>query len=150
MDYLLRKDPILYKTKTNVAEAVGFPRTNFSAALKGEEKYLTDNIVNKLVSAFPELNKAWLLTGEGEMLKEEKKYIEEVSPIPYDNYMEVEYADLSTVAGRLGGYNPATLPEMKRRLSQKNLIEETTLSFVWMATLWMTAQVSQSLMGQKY
>ena len=119
MDYLLRKNPILYKTKTNVAEAVGFPRTNFSAALKGEEKYLTDNIVNKFVSAFPELSKEWLLTGEGEMLKEEKKYIEEVSPIPYDNYMEVEYADLSTVAGRLGGYNPATLPEMKRRLIPK-------------------------------
>ena len=27
---------------------------------------------------------------------------------------------------------------------------ETTLSFVWMATLWMTAQVSQFLMEQKY
>ena len=53
------------------------------------------------------------------LLKEEKKYVEEVSPIPYDNYMEVEYADLSTVAGRLGGYNPATLPEMKRRLIPK-------------------------------
>lgn len=68
MDYLLRKNPVLYKTKTNVAEAIGFPRTNFSAALKGEEKYLTDNIVNKFVSKFPELNKEWLLTGEGNML----------------------------------------------------------------------------------
>lgn len=74
---------------------------------------------NKIAPAFPEINKYWLLYGEGEMLKEEKKYIEEVSPIPYDNYMEVEYADLSTVAGRLGGYNPATLPEMKRRLIPK-------------------------------
>lgn len=80
MDYLLRKNPVLYKTKTNVAEAIGFPRTNFSAALKGEEKYLTDNIVNKFVSKFPELNKEWLLTGEGEMLKDEGEKVSILKP----------------------------------------------------------------------
>lgn len=26
-------------------------------------------MVNKIISAFPELNKSWLLTGEGEMLR---------------------------------------------------------------------------------
>ena len=120
MDYLLRKDPILYKTKTNVAEAVGFPRTNFSAALKGEEKYLTDNIVNKFVLAFPELSKDWLLTGEGEMLKGDGvgKRMKEpsVQPVPEENYMMVEYEDLSVKAGLLGGSDINILPEKKTRL----------------------------------
>ena len=80
---------------------------------------LTEDRRKVIVEKFPTLNLYWLLTGEGSMLKDEKKYVEEVSPIPYDNYMEVEYADLSTVAGRLGGYNTATLPEMKRRLIPK-------------------------------
>ena len=80
---------------------------------------LTEDRRKVIVEKFPTLNLYWLLTGGGSMLKEEKKYVEEVSPIPYDNYMEVEYADLSTVAGRLGGYNTATLPEMKRRLIPK-------------------------------
>lgn len=42
-----------------------------------------------------------------------------VKPVPYDNYMIVEYADLSTSAGRLGGENPSVLPEMKKRLIPK-------------------------------
>ena len=67
---------------------------------------LTEDRRKVIVEKFPTLNLYWLLTGEGEMLKDEKKYV-------------VEYADLSTVAGRLGGYNPATLPEMKRRLIPK-------------------------------
>jgi transcriptional regulator with XRE-family HTH domain len=40
----------------------------------------------------------------------------EVTPVPYDNYMYVEYADLSTSAGVLGVDNPAKLPTMKKRL----------------------------------
>lgn len=43
----------------------------------------------------------------------------EVTPVPYDNYMVVEYADLSTAAGKLGVENPAILPEMKKRLVPK-------------------------------
>lgn len=44
----------------------------------------------------------------------------EVKAIPFDNYMVVEYADLSTAAGKLGiGENPAVLPDMKKRLVPK-------------------------------
>lgn len=115
------KDRLLEFIKHNNMSVREFERyCGFSNGVVGA---LKDNLAKGrrkvIVEKFPTLNLYWLLTGEGEMLKEEKKYIEEVSPIPYDNYMEVEYADLSTVAGRLGGYNPATLPEMKRRLIPK-------------------------------
>lgn len=68
---------------------------------------------------FPELNKVWILTGEGEMIKRSESYKLEVNAVPYDDYMVVEYADLSTAAGMLGVENPAVLPEMKRRLVPK-------------------------------
>ena len=96
----------------------GIKQSQISHLKSGRNK-ASDELINSLLDYFPDINRVWLLTGEGSMLKEEKKYVEEVSPIPYENYMEVEYADLSTVAGRLGGYNTATLPEMKRRLIPK-------------------------------
>lgn len=72
---------------------------------------------------FPELNKVWLLLGKGEMLKSSEESPikgDEVKAVPYDNYMMVEYADLGTSAGTLGGGdNPAYLPETKRRLVPK-------------------------------
>ncbi len=78
MKHLLIKDPIAYKTKQQVAEKINFGRTNLSSALNGTKKYLTDGLVDKFVTAFPELNRDWLLTGTGEMLiNEEEKQIKE-------------------------------------------------------------------------
>ena len=57
-----------YSNQTLIAEKIDFGRTNLSAALNGEEKYLTDGLISKVTSAFPEINKDWLLTGNGEML----------------------------------------------------------------------------------
>lgn len=51
-----------------IAEKIDFGRTNLSAALNGEEKYLTEGLIEKVITAFPEINKDWLLTGNGEML----------------------------------------------------------------------------------
>ena len=57
-----------YSNQTLIAEKIEFGRTNLSAALNGEEKYLTEGLISKVTSAFPEINKDWLLTGNGEML----------------------------------------------------------------------------------
>ncbi len=73
--------------------------------------------------AFPELNKMWVLHNQGSMLneqlKEEKPFKEEVCSVPFEDYMVVEYADLSTVAGLLGGSLPENLPETKKKLLPK-------------------------------
>lgn len=41
---------------------------------------------------------------------------EEITPLPYDDYMMVEYVDLSASAGMLGGSNVDLLPDTKKRL----------------------------------
>lgn len=59
-----------------------------------------------------------MLTGEGSMLKEKKPkpFVSEVTPVPEDNYMMVEYADLRATAGYLGNGDVSVLPETQRRL----------------------------------
>lgn len=37
----------------------------------GKTKGISPRMANKIISAFPEVDKAWLLSGEGNMLKEE-------------------------------------------------------------------------------
>lgn len=56
-----------------------------------------------------------------EILKVDYNYLskdakEEITPRPYDDYMMVEYVDLSASAGMLGGSNVDLLPDTKKRL----------------------------------
>ncbi|SBV91685.1 helix-turn-helix transcriptional regulator [uncultured Dysgonomonas sp.] len=73
-------------------------------------------ILNKIINKHPDLNTTWLLTGEGSMLKSDRS---NVTPVPSDNYMMVEYADLRASAGRLGGSDILQLPETHTRLVPK-------------------------------
>ena len=66
-----------YKTQTAIAEKIEFSRNNLSSATKGEDKYLTEGLADKIAAAFPEISKDWLLTGNGSMLVPQ---IEEVVP----------------------------------------------------------------------
>lgn len=95
-------------------------QSEFANAIDVSQGYV--NAIRKSIShdklllikeKFPDLNQQWLLHEIGDMLNKE------VSAVPYDNYMVVEYADLSTSAGKLGVDNPAILPKMKKRLVPK-------------------------------
>lgn len=68
LGYLLRKNPKAYKTATKVATAAKIPQSNLSAALNGNERYLTEGIVKKFTDAFPEISYDWLKNGKGEMI----------------------------------------------------------------------------------
>lgn len=67
--------------------------------------------LQSIIGIFPELNPEWLLTGEGEMLKELEtpKYREakEVDP----NYMEVPLIGIKAQAGYLNEYNDTAFIE---------------------------------------
>lgn len=56
-------------TKQGFAEALNYGRTSMSAALNGNEGYLTDSLFKSICAAFPDtFNLNYLLTGEGELL----------------------------------------------------------------------------------
>ena len=63
------------------AEKISEQRSNFSAALNGNEKYLTKGLLMKVIKAFPDINPIWLLTGHETMIKGEKAPNEQISTL---------------------------------------------------------------------
>jgi hypothetical protein len=61
-------------TKTGFAEALHYGRTSLSAAINGDESYLTDKLFKNICEAYPgvfDLN--YLLTGDGQLLTIEEE-----------------------------------------------------------------------------
>lgn len=50
------------------AKSIGIVPTQVYDLLSGKIKKISDSIADKIIAAYPEYNKFWLLTGEGEML----------------------------------------------------------------------------------
>lgn len=60
-------------TKTGFAEAIRYGRTSMSAAMNGDEKYLTDSLFKNICAAFPGVfNIDYLLNGHGDLLTQEE------------------------------------------------------------------------------
>ena len=56
-------------TKTGFAEALHYGRTSMSAAMNGDESYLTDNLFKNICEAYPGVfNIDYLLNGTGQLL----------------------------------------------------------------------------------
>ena len=56
-------------TKTGFAKALHYGRTSLSAAMNGDESYLTDNLFKNICEAYPKtFNLDYLLTGKGSLL----------------------------------------------------------------------------------
>jgi len=53
------------------ADAALIPRPTLSQILSGRNKKISNEVLEKLHDAFPSLNVAWLLFGEGKMLRDE-------------------------------------------------------------------------------
>ena len=61
-------------TKTGFAEALHYGRTSLSAAMNGDESYLTDNLFKNICEAYPHtFNLDYLLNGEGSLLTIEEE-----------------------------------------------------------------------------
>lgn len=60
----------LINDQKDLADKMGYSRTSISKALNGYEDYLTESFVMKLQQTFSNVfSKEWLLTGDGNMLK---------------------------------------------------------------------------------
>ena len=77
MSTIKQLNNILVYTKLNpksFSEKIGLARPQAIYDIqKGKTKNFSHAMINKILSAFPEFNKSWLLTGEGEMLIEKEK-----------------------------------------------------------------------------
>lgn len=120
--FALLKSRGLVHTQRDLGKAVNRAEASISKIMKGDESYYTPSFISDLNSAFGGIfNEEYLLGGGGTLLKEQLEdaqshIVNEVSPVPEENYIMVEYADLRVSAGLLGGGDVAQLPETHRRL----------------------------------
>lgn len=77
------------RTQKDLADQLGATPPHISSAMKGEPRYLTDNLLMRLQSKFPIFNLQWLLDETGEMCnsKEIKNGVDES---PNNNYIDAE------------------------------------------------------------
>lgn len=115
-------------------EETGIKQVQVSHIKSGRNKPSHD-VIEKLLIKFPNVNYQWLTNGIGEMLDntnpkesvlknnivsvDKSKQIDMVIQVPEDDYMMVEFEDLETAAGKLGGNDVVELPETKKRLVPK-------------------------------
>jgi hypothetical protein len=73
VEYLIYTNQISFKAvQTEIANRINANPVSISRAFAGEEKYLTDSLMERINDAFDSpYSKNWLLTGEIEMLKTE-------------------------------------------------------------------------------
>lgn len=79
---------------------------------KGRTKTISKAMADKILSCYPEINKAWLITGEGEMLKQKR----EALPRAMDVVVGVPLVSQYAYAGYLTGFGDPeyidTLPKI--------------------------------------
>jgi hypothetical protein len=102
-------------TKTGFAEALRYGRTSMSAAMNGDEKYLTDSLFKNICEAYKgvfDLN--YLLTGEGDLLTVEEdarnNAIQDTSGM----------IDQSSMMNALIAAKDETIASLQRELDAKN------------------------------
>lgn len=108
LDYFFNGNVSEMARKTNVPQ----PTLNNIVANR-LSKPSAENL-SRIANSIELLNSGWLLTGEGEMIKQPIR--NEVEAVPEDKYIMAEYADLRSFAGRLGGSDIEQLPETHKRL----------------------------------
>ena len=109
----------LIATQKDLSDALGSSPSNISKALKGDERVLTDNFLVRFSDTFSDISSAWLLTGEGTMLK---------SDPPLDQPMEFapdQMDEALRVAERMGvDLIPMYTEPFRAGNEGHNLIEE--------------------------
>ena len=101
-------------TKTGFAEALHYGRTSMSAAMNGDEKYLTDSLFKNICEAYKgvfDLN--YLLTGEGSLLTIE----EEVHNEEYEKLYNPQPIDQSSLVNALLTSKDETIDSLKSRIA---------------------------------
>ena len=94
------------ENQKDLAEKIGFNATNLSQAKKGEERYLTEGLAQRLSTNNSGINLSWLLTGEGEMLTTDAPVIEQRKQESEENEGKlIPLLPLSAEGGSLDGFD---------------------------------------------
>jgi hypothetical protein len=118
-------------TKSDFAESAHYGRTSMSAALNGNESYLTNSLFKNICDAFPHtFNLQYLLTGEGELIADsEYSYNDKVSqqyPTTLSERQHIpQWADsLIDIIAKQIKENEALNRELRQAISEVNILRD--------------------------
>lgn len=103
-------EELLLHLKSNasrLAKDLGYNSNVKIQHIKSGRNNISVEVANDIINKFPEFNYDWLMTGEGEMLKEEKQNIipqGELKPKEYSHTLEVRLVTNKAKAGWSDGY----------------------------------------------
>ena len=111
-------------TKTGFAEALHYGRTSMSAAMNGDEKYLTDSLFKNICEAYRGVfNLDYLLTGEGQLLNiEEEVHNEDIekmaNPTPAPQAIDYTFL-IEKAVEKATAYADKTIAILEKQISEK-------------------------------
>lgn len=117
-----------YINMESASKMLGYSKQNLYYLFKQDQ--LSRDSINNILNTFSikeaelwghsfskeQLDEFSKIIEKSDYKKSKAKPKEEITPIPYEDYMMVEYVDLSASAGMLGGSNVDVLPDSKKRL----------------------------------
>jgi phage repressor protein C with HTH and peptisase S24 domain len=95
-EYLRYKKVV--NTQKDVAEKMKAARANISSALAGKENILTDSFVARFCATFKEISYTWLLLGEGDMLSNREKSVND----RIRDVLKIESKSLKSIGEKVG------------------------------------------------
>lgn len=94
MGYLRQIDPVNFVNQTSASKFLNVNRSNLSAALNGDKRYLHPNsaIIQAIFKSFNELNQRWFITGKGS-LTQDHKVLDILSETKRSSFKELPISD---------------------------------------------------------
>ena len=112
-------------TKTGFAEAIHYGRTSMSAAMNGDEKYLTDSLFKNICEAYRGVfNLDYLLTGAGQLLTIEEEVTNEelekmVNPTPAPQAIDYTFL-IEKAVEKATAYADKTIATLEKQVADKD------------------------------
>ncbi len=90
------------ENEKEIAELLGYKKSSFSQLMNGKVP-LSDKFIEKLLSIDSNINKVWILTGEGSMFKKEevKKAPEQAPPVANSELVELLREKAAILEGQI-------------------------------------------------
>lgn len=109
-----RMEVLLSYLKLNASEfakTLGYSRTQTIYYVLSERNNISDKLARDICNAHPFINFEWLKTGEGEMLKQEKRLEIQAAPMNPNAIINVPLVNQYAYAGYLNGFQTETYME---------------------------------------
>lgn len=109
---LIKQNISLYLAKKGVSDYVYYKESGTTRGILGQNNGISEENISRFLAYAPDINHEWLLTGKGNMLKEEGKEDAFAPVVSYDPKVGQPYYDVDFLGGFSEVYNSqVSLPE---------------------------------------